>query len=53
MKETFMINQLMTQLNNMMKSEISTEQGDDYTTGWVLNFAYFEKKLQINCSRFK
>ena len=40
----FMINQLMTQLNNMMKSEkISTGQGDDYTTGCLLDFAYFEK----------
>ena len=39
-----MINQLMTQLGNMMKS-ISTGQGDDYTTGCLLSFAYFEKKL--------
>ena len=34
----------MTQLNNMMKSEkISTGQGDDYTTGCLLDLAYFEK----------
>ena len=34
----------MTQLNNMMKSEkIPTGQGDDYTTGFLLDFAYFEK----------
>ena len=29
--------------------KISTAQGDDYTTGCLLDFAYFEKKLQINC----
>ena len=29
--------------------KISTGQGDDYTTGCLLDFAYFEKKLQINC----
>ena len=28
---------------------ISTGQGDDYTTGCLLDFAYFKKKLQINC----
>ena len=33
--------------------KISTGQGDDYTTGCLLDFNYFEKKLQINCSRFK
>ena len=27
-----------------------TEQGDDYTTGCLLDFAYFEKKIQTNCS---
>ena len=32
--------------------KISTGQGDDYTTGCLLGFAYF-KKLQINCSWFK
>ena len=31
------------ELNNTTKSEkISTEQGDDYTTGCLLDFAYFE-----------
>ena len=48
MEGIFMINQLMTLLNNMMKSE--KYQGDDYTTGCLLDFAYFKKKLQINCS---
>ena len=44
MEETFMINQLMAQLKNMTKLEkISTGQGNDYTTGCLLDFAYFEK----------
>ena len=33
--------------------KVSTGQGDDYTTGFLLDFAYFEKKnkkTQINCS---
>ena len=30
--------------------KISTGPGDDYTTGCLLNFAYFQKKSQINCS---
>ena len=51
MEETFMINQLMSQLNNMSEiRKISTGQGDDYTTGCLLDFPYFEKKLQITCS---
>ena len=33
--------------------KISTGQGDDYTTGCLLDFAYFEKKIQTNCSPFK
>ena len=38
----------MTQLNNMMKLEkISTGQGDDYTTGCLLDFAYFEKNCRL------
>ena len=40
-----MIKQLMTQLNNMMK--LSTGQGDDYTTGCLLDFAYFEKNYKL------
>ena len=43
-----MINQLMIQLNNMMKLEkISTGKGDDYTTGCFLDFAYFEKNYRL------
>ena len=35
-----MMSQLMTQLNNMMKSEKkSIGQDDDYTTGCLLDFA--------------
>ena len=30
--------------------KISTGQGDDYTTGCLLDFAYLKKKLQTNCS---
>ena len=29
--------------------KISTGRGDDYTTGCLLDFVYFEKKLQNNC----
>ena len=28
--------------------KVSTGQGDDYTTGCLLDFAYFKKKIQIN-----
>ena len=41
------INDLIKQYDKVRK--ISTGQGDDYTTGCLLDFAYFEKKLQINC----
>ena len=42
-------------MNDLIKQydevrEISTGQGDDYTTGCLLDFAYLKKKLQINCS---
>ena len=30
--------------------KISMGQGDDYTSGCSLDFVYFEKRLQINCS---
>ena len=33
--------------------KISTGQGDDYTTGCLLDFAYLKKKKQINCCSFK
>ena len=38
----------MTRLSNMMKSEkTSKRQGDDYTTGYLLDFAYFEKNYKL------
>ena len=37
--------------NNIRK--ISTGQGDDYTTGCLLDYTYLKKKLQNDCSRFK
>ena len=45
------INDLIKQYGEIRK--ISTGQGDHYTTGCLLDFAYFEKKLQINCCWFK
>ena len=41
------INDSIKQYEEVRK--ISTGQGDDYTTRSLLDFAYFEKKLQINC----
>ena len=41
------INDSIKQYDEIRK--ISTGQGDDYITGCLLDFAYFEKKLQINC----
>ena len=41
------INDLIKQYNEVRK--ISTGQGDCYTTDCLLDFAYFEKKLYINC----
>ena len=43
-----MINQLMTELSNRTKSKkILTEQGDDYTTGWLLGFGFFEENYRL------
>ena len=39
------INDLITQYNEVRK--ISTGQGDDYTTGCLLDFAYFEKNYRL------
>ena len=47
MEDIFMINQLMTQLSNMMITKTSTGPGDDYTTGFLLDFAYFMKKYRL------
>ena len=41
------INGLIKQYDEVRK--VSTGQDDDYTTGCLLDFAYFEKQLQINC----
>ena len=32
---------------------IETSNNNDYTTGSLLDFAYFKKKLQINCNWFE
>ena len=32
--------------------KIATSNGDDYTTGCLLDYSYF-KKLQDDCNRFK
>ena len=41
-----MISQSIGELNNIMKPEkISRRQGDDYTSGILLDFTYFEKKI--------
>ena len=39
------INDLIKQYNEVRK--ISTGQGDDYTTGCLLDFAYFEKNYRL------
>ena len=39
------INDLIKQYDEIRK--ISTGQGDDYTTGCLLDFAYFEKKYRL------
>ena len=42
------INDLIKQYDEVRK--VTTGQGDDYTTGCLLDFAYFFRKLQTNCS---
>ena len=43
MEEFFTFSQLVTQLSNTTKSEIlSTGQGNDYTTGCLLDYKYFK-----------
>ena len=41
------INESIKQYDEVRKA--STGQGDDYTTGCLLDFTYFEKKLHFNC----
>ena len=43
-----LINDSVKQYDEVRK--VSTGQGDDYATGCLLDFAYFEKKLQTNRS---
>ena len=45
------INDFIKQCDEVRK--VSSGQGDDYTTDSLLDFAYFKKKLQTNCSWFK
>ena len=42
------INELIGQYDEIRK--VSTGEGDDYTTGCLLNFAYFFKKIQIKAA---
>ena len=42
------INDSISQYDEIRK--ISIGQGDDYTTGCLLDFSYLKKKMQINCS---
>ena len=42
------INYLIKQYDEVRK--VSTRQGDDYTTGGLLNYAYFKDNLKINFS---
>ena len=45
MVEIFMINDSVKQYDEIRK--ISTGKGDDYTTGCLLDFDYFEKNYRI------
>ena len=45
------INDSIKQYDEIRK--ISTGQGDDYTTGCLLDFAYFEKNYRLMAARFK
>ena len=48
MEETFMINQLMTQIKQFDENrKMSTGQGDDYATGSLLDFIYFKKNYRL------
>ena len=42
-----MISQLMTQLSNTTTSKKYQQEMDDYTTGCLLDFAYFEKNYRL------
>ena len=47
MAETFMINQLMIKSKSMMIRKISTEKGDDYTKGCLIDYQYFKDHYQL------
>ena len=47
MEETFMINQLMIQLNNMIKSEKYQQDKVITTTVCLLGFAFFENNYRL------
>ena len=45
-------------INSMSKTyenvrKIATRKGDDFTTGCLLAYPYFKKKLQNDCNRSK
>ena len=42
MKEIFMINQLITKVR-----KVSAGYGDDYTTGCLLDYAYFKDNYRL------
>ena len=43
----------MTKTYENIRKIALTIQGDDYTTGCLLDYSYFKKKLQIDCNRSK
>ena len=45
------INDSIKQYDEVRK--VTTGLGDDYTAGCLLDFAYFKKKIQTNCSWFR
>ena len=47
MEETFMINHNDVTKQHDEVRKVSTGQGDDYTTGCLLDFAYFEKNYRL------
>ena len=55
MEEIFIISRLINKKKNGLTKQydevrkVSAGQGDDYTSGCLLDFTYFKKKLQINC----
>ena len=54
MTETFMIRQLMTHKKKIKVRKTATGQGDDYTTGCLLHYSYFDKNCKLiaaDCSK--